>query len=44
MYSQSCSIQQEDLPAPCSIENQIFTWFGHNARAGVKWKLTSGWR
>src|SRR5258706_3879406 len=26
------------------IENQISTWVSHEARVGVKWKRTLGWR
>ena len=29
---------------PSRIENQISTWFSQEARVGVKWKRTLGWR
>ena len=29
---------------PARIENQISTWLSQNARVGVKWKCTFGWR
>ena len=43
----SCLTEVKEAPCrdfPCRIENQISTWLSQEARVGVKWKRTLGWR
>src|ERR1700724_3192731 len=42
MWALSYEAPRSALPA--RIENQISTWLSQDARVGVKWKCTFGWR
>src|SRR5882757_1662716 len=47
MWSLSCLTEVKEAPLrDCAwrIENQISTWLSQEARVGVKWKRTLGWR
>jgi hypothetical protein len=47
MWALSSSSELNEAPRsalPVRIENQISTWLSQDARVGVKWKFTFGWR